>query len=111
MTPTPPKPNLLDADKARKELAGTTMEQIERATALTWGGRALASYQLCLAERAAMAGFGKFCDGEAYRQEAFEHAAMAEDGGLLLRGIQAELDAARGKALLTLQATVASAAG
>lgn len=106
MSSTPPKPALLDADTARKELAETTMEAIERATARTWGGRALASYQLCLAEQAAMANVRRFCDGEAFRQEAFEHAAMAEDGGVLLRGIQVELDAARAKALAALQLAV-----
>ena len=85
------------------------MDEIERQTALTWGGRAAASYQLSEEAKTLDKRFERFYEGENYRQEAFEHASMAEDRGKLLREIRDEIEAARESALdqlherLTLQ--------
>lgn len=68
----------LDIDAAIIELRDKTILDIERATALTWGGRAAASFRLASEtdgdERAHW-----LMDGENYRQESLEHAAMTED--------------------------------
>src|SRR5207253_51432 len=45
-TPHPAGLQHLDVDKALKELRETTMADIERTTAITWGGRAAASFRL-----------------------------------------------------------------
>ncbi|HLF16496.1 MAG TPA: hypothetical protein VI796_03580 [Candidatus Thermoplasmatota archaeon] len=96
---------VLDAAKALVELASTSLAQIERATALTWGGRALASYQLSGSQTSLVERMRRFHEGEAFRQEAFEHASMAEDHGVLLAGIQLELDAERLAVQQILQGT------
>ncbi|MEA3137426.1 MAG: hypothetical protein QOC71_1707 [Thermoplasmata archaeon] len=93
---------LLDIDKARKELMWTSMEQIERATALTWGARAVASYELVMADSLSLQGVQRFAEGDSYRSEAFEHASMADETGQVLRGIRGEVDAARAMALAIL---------
>ncbi len=74
--------HLLDADSAHKELASKTILQIERETAITWGGRAAAAY--ANAKNAQGAKREQWLkDAENYRQESLEHAAMTEDLGFL----------------------------
>lgn len=96
------------ADRAHEELAGKSMAQIEHATALTWGGRALASYELSLASEGEKLRW--YCDGEAFRQEALEHAAMAEDAGALLINLEIQLQPARTAAWDSLQGAAAARA-
>lgn len=94
---------MLDVDKALKELRTTSMAQIERTTALTWGGRAVASYRLCSEATDWESRFRHFCEGENYRQEALEHAAMGEDWKGLLPTLDAEITEARAAAETAMQ--------
>ena len=92
-------PALLNLEKARKELDEKDLLTIERETALTWGGRAAASYECSLEDAGSdhPEAMRCFWEGETYRAEALEHAAMTEDSRLLER-ITAEIEAYRAKA-------------
>jgi len=94
---------ILDVEKALKELQGTSMAQIERTTALTWGGRAVASFRLCAQATDWESRFRHFCEGENYRQEALEHAAMGEDWQGLLPALDTEINEARAAAETSMQ--------
>ena len=85
---------LLDVTAARKELRQKTLLDIERATALTWGGRAAASFLLATEAKDPKERLQRLQDGENYRQEALEHAAMTEDLELLVAN-RKEMDANR----------------
>jgi hypothetical protein len=98
----------MDIEKARSEIEKTPMEDIERQTALTWGARAVASYHLCQEDGTLMPRFRHFWEGENYRQESFEHAAMAEDDGELLKQVREEIEQARSLAMQTFTALEAS---
>lgn len=89
---------VLDVDKGLAELRTKTLAEIERATALTWGGRAAASFELATQADGMAERFRHFYEGENYRQEALEHAAMAEDGAKLLIQIHDEVDGYRHRA-------------
>jgi len=93
----------LDVEKARKELEGKSITDIEHATALTWGARAVASFQLCAQSGEWESRFRFFCDGENYRQEALEHAAMSDDWRGLLPLLESEINEARGAAETSMQ--------
>lgn len=93
---------MLDVDKATKELRSTSLDAIERTTALTWGARAAASYRLAMGEKSMEERFRRFYEGENFRQEAFEHASMADEDGTLLREVRKEVDESRSKALARL---------
>lgn len=99
--------SVLDAEAALHELETTSLVQIEHSTALAWGGRSLASYRLASSATKPLDILHRFQDGEAFRQEALEHAAMADDDGGLLATVQAELDAARRVALKAIEQAVA----
>jgi hypothetical protein len=86
---------VLDVEKGLEELKTKSLDEIERATAVTWGGRAAASYQLAMDARGMAKRFRHFYEGETYRQEALEHASMAEDGGKLLTKVRDEVDSYR----------------
>jgi hypothetical protein len=94
---------MLDVEKALKELRTTSMADIERATAITWGGRAVASFRLCSEAPDWEARFRHFCEGENYRQEALEHAAMSGDWKTLLPAVESEVDQARAAAETAMQ--------
>lgn len=100
-------PPVLDATKAHAELASNSMAQIERATSLAWGGRALASYELSAAQTNPMEAINRFGDGDAFRQEALEHGAMADDKNLVSK-VGSELDDARAGAIVALQRVIMS---
>ncbi|MEA3189864.1 MAG: hypothetical protein QOD77_446 [Thermoplasmata archaeon] len=100
---------MLDIQKARDELAGKSMVEIERATALTWGSRAAASFQCSLEARSVHERFRCFYEGENYRQEALEHAAMTEDRGELVGVMHDEIEAIRKRALAALEGGRAAA--
>jgi|ERR1041385_4023977 hypothetical protein len=94
-----PMPDLLNVAKARKELDQKDLQTIERETALTWGGRAAASYECSLEDAGDDRAEAMRCfwEGETYRAEALEHAAMTEDARLLER-VATEIEAYRAKA-------------
>lgn len=96
-------PALLDVEKARKEIDQKDLLTIERDTALTWGGRAAASYE-CSVEDGAddhAEAMRCFWEAETYRAEAVEHAAMTEDARFVER-ITAEIESYRAKARTAL---------
>lgn len=97
---------VLDVEKGIAELKTKSMVDIERATAQTWGGRAAASYQLAMQSDGMAGRFRHFYEGENYRQEALEHASMAEDRGQLLMQVHDEIDAHRRKAMEALNIKV-----
>lgn len=99
----------MDVNKALKELREKSLDDIERLTAETWGARALASYQLLEEEEETGARFQRFYEGENYRQEAFEHGAMVDDGGTLLGEIRDQVLARRNRALQSLRNVTAVA--
>lgn len=82
---------VLDVQKGIDELKQKSMVDIEKATAQTWGGRAAASYQLATQAGETAQRMKHFYEGENYRQEALEHASMAEDGGKLLMQVHDEI--------------------
>jgi hypothetical protein len=88
---------LFDTSSAMKELKQKSILDIERATAITWGSRASAAFRLA-ARTPGEEGRHWLMDGENYRQEALEHAAMTEDLPFLKRVI-AELQQDRQAAL------------
>lgn len=90
--------NLIHASDAREELESQSMLEIERATAKTWGGRAAAAYQLAR-EHEGTARLRWIADAENYRQEAIEHAAMAEDFEFFRQIIEDLKEARRGLSL------------
>lgn len=94
---------MLDMVKALKELQEKSLQDIEKSTALTWGGRALASYHLSRESATPAERLQRFCDGEGFRQEALEHASMCEDGGALLHAIQHEIETGRWPAIEALR--------
>lgn len=90
-------PDLLDLPKARKELETKDLLTIERETALTWGGRAAASYGFVLEEGDHAERMRCFWEAETYRGEAVEHAAMTEDSRFVER-LTTEIEGHRAKA-------------
>lgn len=70
---------IIDVEKGLKELRDKQLLQIERETASTWGGRAAASFRLAVEAAKLGERVRHLYEGENYRQEAFEHAAMTED--------------------------------
>lgn len=62
------------ADKAMDELHRKTLTMVQQETAITWAGRAIASYAL-LAETGELQ---RLLDAEEYAHEALEHAALAD---------------------------------
>lgn len=93
-------------DKALDELKEKTMIDIERATAQTWGGRAAASFQLARDAEDNETALTHFFQGENFRQESLEHAAMVEDHGDLVGTVQDEIDEYRKPALDRLEGLV-----
>ncbi|MHB1261240.1 MAG: hypothetical protein ACYC2H_05940 [Thermoplasmatota archaeon] len=89
--------DLLDLDKARKELRSKDLLAIERDTAITWGGRAGASYGNVLDEADHAEGMRWFWEAETYRAEAIEHAAMTEAARFVAR-LTAEVERHRAEA-------------
>ncbi len=71
---------LLEAtDKALDELTASTMAEIQRSTALTWAGRALAAYRYF--EQTGEIGW--LLDAADYGHEALEHASLHPDPSVL----------------------------
>jgi hypothetical protein len=94
---------VLDLEKGLTELKSKTLVDIEKATATTWGSRAVASYQLAMEANGMAERFRHFYEGETYRQEALEHASMAEDDGKLMMQVHDEIGSYRNRAMETLK--------
>jgi hypothetical protein len=92
----------LDVEKGLEELRSKQMIDIERATAITWGGRAAASFRLALEADKLGQQVRHLYEGENYRQEALEHAAMTEDLEFFER-VAREIEEYRKKALVGMQ--------
>jgi len=89
----------LNVSGALQELRTKDRSQIEYETALTWAGRAVASYTLGLRSADRAAQVMRFSEGDGYADEAREHAAQVNDGGRLLRYISEQVSSARDSAL------------
>lgn len=83
---------MLDLAAAREELLSKSLLDIERATAITWAGRAAACLDLAHENETRQGRSVRLREAENYRQEAIEHAAMTEDIPFL-QAIIAEIDA------------------
>lgn len=94
---------MLDVENATKELETKSMDDIERETALKWGARAAASYDLAGREKTLDARFRRFYEGENFRQEALEHASMVGDGAETVGEIKDAIEEHRSKALASLK--------
>ncbi len=93
---------MLDVDKAAKEQREKEVIGVEMEPAKTWGGRAAASYRL--SQHASKLGerVRRLYEGENFRQEALEHAAMTEDPDFL-HVVGDEIQEARKEALEVIQ--------
>lgn len=80
---------MLDLAKAREELLGKSLLDIERATAITWASRAAACLDLAHEAGTRRGKQVRLREAENYRQEAIEHAAMTEDVQFLQQVIAA----------------------
>ena len=80
--------------KAMAELQQKSIEDIQRATAITWGGRALAAYVIF--EQTGDP--HRLCDAEEFGHEAMEHAALDGDP-VFSDAIGAHMRAAKARAL------------
>jgi len=79
---------MFDVATALKEVQTKSDAQIELETALKWGSRSIACYQLY--KQTQMPSW--FVRAEDYRHEALEHAALVQDFGASVRSIQSALD-------------------
>lgn len=89
----------LNVSGALQELRTKDRSQIEYETALTWAGRAVASYTLGLRSADRAAQVMRFAEGDGYADEAREHASHVNDGGRLLRYVSEQVSSARESAL------------
>jgi hypothetical protein len=70
-----------DLDAARAELLAKSSETIEGETAVKWGARALAAWELAAKSRADAATYVHwFKEAVVYKHEALEHASCAQVG-------------------------------
>ena len=79
-----------DVRAAYVEVTTKSKAQIEKETAYKWGSRAIACFQLYHSTGDTR----WFLQGEDHRHEAIEHAAFAEEPGLIER-IRSAIDAVR----------------
>lgn len=70
---------MLDIEKAKKELAEKTLDQIQRETAWTWASRAAASFENVIAADPEKK-VSIYMAASEYLHEAIEHAALVFDG-------------------------------
>jgi len=81
--------------KAAAELQTKTIEDVQRATAITWGGRALAAYALF----EQTGDVRRLCDAEEFAHESMEHGSLAGDPAFS-DAIGAHMHAAKARALM-----------
>jgi hypothetical protein len=98
----------LKLDKAKEELKEKSYLEIQKSTAWTWASRAAVSYDLAIEEKDNHRKVAVFMVAEEYHHEAIEHAALYEDGGDLLKKVDAELEPFRDRATADLQNSLKS---
>lgn len=98
----------LKLDKAKKELKEKSYLEIQKSTAWTWASRAAVSYDLSIEEKDSHRKVALFMVAEEYHHEAIEHAALYEDGGDLLKKVDADLEPYRDRATADLQESLKS---
>ncbi|MHB8634653.1 MAG: hypothetical protein ACYDBQ_11955, partial [Thermoplasmatota archaeon] len=96
----------LDVARALSELASMSLDDIEHQTALTWGARAVACFQRCGDATDWETGLSLYGDGENYRGESLEHAAMTSDWQTLIPALETQISAARSQAERALRKAV-----
>lgn len=74
----------LDLNKARKELADKTLVEVHRETAWTWGSRAVVAFDAVPLTEDLKKRIKAWMLAQEYEHEALEHAALVDDGGLLV---------------------------
>jgi hypothetical protein len=77
-----------DVEAAKKEVLEKSEEQLEIETAYKWGARAVACFQLFKEEQE----HSWLRRGFDNRHESFEHASLAEDGGVTLQNMVSRID-------------------
>ena len=71
---------------AQRELAQKSRSQIEEETAFKWAARAVAAYRQVRVPPYQKARWLR--DADHYKEEALEHAAMADESGEVLRAVR-----------------------
>src|SRR5688572_20891634 len=92
----------INVEEGLKELRSKQMIQIERETAIKWGGRAAASFRLAIEAGKLGERVRHLYEGENYRQEALEHASMTEDFEFM-QDIAEQIEEHRKDALTNIQ--------
>ena len=94
--------SVTDIVEAHADLLRKTEKEIEVETAIKWGARAIAAFELFQEQEA----IKYFIWGEDLFHEALEHAALAKDYGRTLESLQAQVEPVRMSALKVLQQIV-----
>jgi hypothetical protein len=89
---------MLKVKDAKEELAKKSYLEIQKETAWKWASRAAASYELAVEEKDIHRKVAIYQVAEEYWHESLEHAALYEDDGKLLKGLQEVLNPYRDKA-------------
>lgn len=78
---------------AQEEITSKSYADIQKETAMKWGARAIAAFQLAISKKDDQKQFvACMLHGEEYFHEAIEHAALVEDGGSTTRAVQAVIE-------------------
>lgn len=83
-----PDDNKFDVESALDEVTQKTEQQVEEETAYKWASRAIACYLLY--RRTAKVDW--LLQGDSYRHEAIEHAALVKDEGQVLRIVMQKME-------------------
>lgn len=89
---------------ATEELHSKTERDIEYETAVKWGARTIAAYQIYVRTGQHIA----LLSAEDYYHETLEHAALVRDGGRTVNRIQEQIDPTRQAALTLFPSSVIS---
>jgi hypothetical protein len=87
---------MLDLEKAKQELAGKSINDIQTETAWTWASRACVSYQNSVTSQGS-AKLSLWSLGLEYEHEALEHAALVE-GMDLVKEVKNQVESYREQA-------------
>lgn len=85
-------------DEAVRELLSKSEEQIEYETAVAWGARALAAYELVMMQPQAAQQARVLLLADSLYHEALEHAALVHDGGGAVAALTQDVAPARAAA-------------
>lgn len=97
--PTARASSVLDVATAMEEIMRVPSSAIHRDSALAWGARAAASYQVCATASTLDDAFHFLYLGEHYREAALAHAALGEEWELLYAEIDDTMAQDRAMAL------------